>query len=269
MSSEAKMLFAEHLTKTNPQGVSLVSRVKMTSSLAAPAFSHVVSRLELIDDPHDDVLPDIRRQQLAWVEDFEESRFLLDQTVHLGVDDSPAGVAASSVRLFVWDPNASKSHEFPLNDFYAFPHSALRLADYLLPFPEIATWSIPVGSPTPQSIASPTRPAKVITISIPEPPPDAGPLKRWLWPDLRTVQLWIDATDLRLLLVEMSLTNGRFRTNSVAAWADVAGANVPTDFTVTDINGAWSRIEAVQGKVKGYGADYYTRLRLDTKSFGS
>jgi hypothetical protein len=74
---------------------------------------------------------------------------------------------------------------------------------------------------------------------------------------------------LRLLLVEMSLTQGRFRTNRVAAWANVAEANVPTDFTVTDINDTWSRVEAVQGKVKGYGADYYTRLRLDTKSFGS
>ncbi len=269
MSSEAKLLFVEHLAKTNPQGQSLVARVKMTSSGGPETNAWVVSRLEISDDPDDEWLPVLRRQQLARLDDFEESRFLIDQTIHLGVDDTPKHVDPTRVRMFVWDHQGSKSREFPLHDFYAFPNSALRLADYLLPFPEISTWSILASNTRPQSTAAPAAACRVIEVAIPEPPAAASYLQRWLWPDLRIVRLWIDAADFRLHLVEMELTGARFRTTRVDAWTELGGAIVGTGSTVTDVGGSWTQITGVAGKLKGYGADYYTRLRLETSSFGT
>jgi hypothetical protein len=241
----------------------------MTSSVGPETNAWIASRFEISDDPGDEWLPVLHRQQLARLDDFDESRFLLDQTTHLGMDDTPLHVDPTRVRMFVWEPVASKSREFPLNDFYAFPNSALRLADYLLPFPEITTWSILAASTSPQSTAAPAAACRVIEVAIPDPPPTASYLERWLWPDLRTVRLWIDAADFRLHLVEMALTGSRFRTTRVHAWAELGGAIVGADSTVTDVGGSWSRITGVSAKLKGYGADYYTRLRLDTKSFGS
>jgi len=269
MPSEAKLLFVEHLAKTNPHGQSLIARVKMTSSVGPEANAWIVSRFEISDDPDDEWLPVLRRQQLARLDDFEESRFLIDQTIHLGVDDTPKDVDPTRVRMFVWDHQASKSREFPLHDFYAFPNSALRLADYLLPFPEISTWSIIDSNTSPQSTDAPAAACRVIEVAIPEPPATAGYLQRWLWPDLRTVRLWIDAADFRLHLVEMGLSGGRFRTTRVHAWAELGGAIIGADSTVTDVGGSWSRITGVSAKLKGYGSDYYTRLRLETRSFGS
>lgn len=267
--SEAKLLFVEHLARTNPQGQSLVARVKMTSSVGPERTAWLVSRLEISDDPDDEWLPVLRRQQLARLDDHEESRFLIDQTIHLGVDDTPQHVDPTRVRMFVWHPDSQKSREFPLHDFYAFPESALRLADYLLPFPEITTWRIIDPSTSPQSTAAPTAACRVIEVAIPDPPATAGYLTRWLWPDLRTIRLWIDAADFRLHLVEMGLTGARFRTARVHDWAELGGAIIGADTTVTDIGGSWSRITNASAKLKGYGADYYTRLRLDTSSFGT
>lgn len=49
MSSEAKLLFVEHLAKTNPHGQSLVARVKMTSSVGPETNAWIVSRFEITE----------------------------------------------------------------------------------------------------------------------------------------------------------------------------------------------------------------------------
>lgn len=265
MPSDAKQLFVQHLTATHPQGLCLVSDV----DAAAPAGVRrlrVVSRSEVIDDPHDDRLPAVRLQQLARADDHEESRFLLDQTIELGVDDGPSGVEPTRVRFAVWDPLHGRVRDFPLHAFFAFPGSALRLADYLLPFPEVTTWQILPSSTAPRSTAPPDRRCTVLAIDIAPPPAGAGPVTRLLWPVLRSVRTWIDKADLRLHLVEMGVDDGRTRTTQVHGWTPLGGATVASDLTVTDVTGVSNRLTRVKSVLKGFGSGF-TRLRLEHAAF--
>lgn len=266
MPSDAKQLFVEHLAATHPQGWCLVSDVNAAVAGGARRL-RLVSRCEIIDDPDDDRLPAVRLQQLARADDHEENRFLLDQTIELGVDDSPSGVEPTRVRFAVWDPLHGRVHEFPLHEFFAFPGSALRLADYLLPFPEVTTWQILPGSTAPRSTAPPDRRCKVLAIDIAPPPAGAGPVTRLLWPVLRSVRTWIDEADLRLHLVEMGLADGRVRTTQVDGWTTLGGATVASDLTVTDVTGASNRLTRVKNALKGFGPGYFTRLRLEHAAF--
>lgn len=267
MSSEAKQLFANHQLRTCPVGWSTVGNVTMKTPGSPDKGVYMVARLEIRDDPADAALPEFRRQMLARDAKNPDERFLLDQTITLGVDDTRKGVPASRARLFVWDTVTGRSHEVPINEMQLIAGTAVRMADFLLPFPEVSEWTIPAPVPTPKSGVALPPGCRALVITIPPPDPGASLLTQWLWPDILKVTMWMADGDLRLHLVETELTGGRYRTMHVTEWLESSGIVSPAKYTVSDFSGARTEAAFTLKTVKAYTDGYFTRLRLDAGNF--
>jgi hypothetical protein len=252
--SEARQVFVDHLMRTRSQKT-VKQNIRLTSSLIGGHKDITsVSRLEI--NAVAGALPIVRSQLLSRVDDIDESRFLLDQTIDL--NNWPAGGGAATKVVFVaWDNNGEKTRLVPIDAFMSFPGTGVRLFDDLLPVPELVEqWTSGPGAPDREVIELTLRPLL---------PP---PLDDWLSPQLQSIRFEIDAADRRLYRAAVARAGGQTHVADVSSWTVGGGVAMAQTITVTDFDGGWTQTQVIgTTELSAWGADKFTRLRLDQNAF--
>src|SRR5215831_13672317 len=113
--SEAKLTFIEHLEKTRPQQI-VKYGLRLTSSLfPGHKDATAISRLVVTPDAGAGRLPTVRSQTLSRVDDHDQSRFLLDQTIDLNTTDFGVGGNATEATFFAWDIVNQRTRQVPID----------------------------------------------------------------------------------------------------------------------------------------------------------
>jgi hypothetical protein len=250
--SEAKERFVEHLKRTRLPGATVRTKLTMRSSLMGISKNVTsVSRLDLTERP--DRLPLIRSRLLSRVDDNDEARFVLDQTIDLETRPGGGGGDPTEASCFVWVPDLAKSKQIPIEPFMSFPQTNIRLMDYLLPVPELTSgWGLRLEGDR-----------HVIAIDVLEPLPPF--LANVLSPGLQQVRIFVNAAaDAKLHRVEAAFADGGFRSVEVGRWQDFEGATWSAQIKVTGNTGEWTSTELDRIETANY--TDLDRARLDRNS---
>lgn len=239
MQEAAKKLFVEHLRKTRIPAV-VETKAHITSSVGGDQRTVSVSRIEISDEP----LPIIRAQLLSRDAGNADSRFLLDQTIDLGTNDP----SETRMSFWVWDPVNNRARLIPVDPFMSFPGTSVRLVDHLLPVPELVeSWAIVAGEAG----------RDVLELGIHDPLPAV------FSPQWRKIRIHVGSADRRLHRTEVIFGDDRRHVAEVLEWATIGDIHGLAKVKITD-GTQWTQLELSHSVRDGWGAEKFTRHRLET-----